>query len=405
LTVPPLPPGYSYLDVVAGDSHIVARISDGSAIAWGWNAQNQGNVPPLPGSLTYAEISTIGTYNIARRSDGSLVDWGTSGGVPGLPLFIRSNPFVEVSMGGFHAARRADSTFIVWAPGGASVGQLNVPPLPPGMRYIDFEIGGAHGLARRNDGSVVAWGYNSDGQANVPAIPPGVTFVELEAWYNFNFARLSDGSVIAWGADDYHQLEVPPAPPGYRFVELAAQSFRSMARLEPYTAVGTPFCFGDGSLPTPCPCVPPNTVPNPSAFPGHGCANSFNLDGALLTASGTLSPDTVVFECQVAPVFAAFGFLLKGNANDANGVASSDGIRCAGGQILRFGGHNAGSNGAEQGMWTYPNLVQTNSVSASTLQPAGQSAYYQLFYRNAAPSFCNASTANLSNGIQLDWPP
>jgi hypothetical protein len=273
------------------------------------------------------------------------------------------------------------------------------------MRYIDFEIGGSHGLARRNDGSAVGWGNNGDGQATIPAVPPGVTFVELEAGPEFNVARLSDGSLIAWGASDWDQLDLPSAPPGYRFAEISTHTFHSIARLEPSTPLGTAFCFGDGSLPTPCPCVAPNTVPSPSGFAGHGCANSFNLDGALLAASGTLSPDTVVFECQVAPVFLAFGFLLKGNANDANGVASSDGIRCAGGQILRFGGHNAGTNGAEQGVWTYPNSVQTVHVSAATLQPAGQTAYYQLFYRNAAPNFCNASTANLSNGIELNWPP
>jgi hypothetical protein len=145
-------------------------------------------------------------------------------------------------------------------------------------------------------------------------------------------------------------------------------------------------------------------VPNPSGFSGHGCANSFHLDGALLMASGTLAPDTVKFECQVSPSFVAFGFLFKGNAVDANGVASSDGIRCVDGQILRFGGHFAGTNGAETGVWTYPNSVQSVPVSTATAQPGGQSAYYQLFYRNAAANFCNASTANVSNGVQLSWP-
>ena len=58
----------------------------------------------------------------------------------------------------------------------------------------------------------------------------------------------------------------------------------------PYTY----FCSGDGSLPTPCPCALPDTVPSPPAATGHGCANSFNLGGALLSASGTLSvkPET-----------------------------------------------------------------------------------------------------------------
>lgn len=51
----------------------------------------------------------------------------------------------------------------------------------------------------------------------------------------------------------------------------------------------------------------------------------------------------------------------------------------------------------------YPSDAQALPVSTATAQPAGQSAYYQLFYRNAAVNFCNATTANLSNGVQLLW--
>jgi hypothetical protein len=167
---------------------------------------------------------------------------------------------------------------------------------------------------------------------------------------------------------------------------------------------GTAYCFGDGSLPTPCPCVPPNVVPNPSGAPDAGCANSFDLDGAKLTAAGALSPDSIVFTCVIGGNSAAFGLLLKGNASDANGVANGDGVRCVDGQLIRFGGHNAATNGAPLGTWTYPNSVQTIPVSTATAQAPAQSAYYQLFYRNNAANFCNPATTNMSNGWQLDWP-
>jgi hypothetical protein len=168
--------------------------------------------------------------------------------------------------------------------------------------------------------------------------------------------------------------------------------------------VGTPYCFGDGSLATPCPCVPPNFIPTPSGAPDAGCANSFNLNGAKLSAVGTLSPDTLTFTTLIGGNSAAFGLLLKGNASLASGAANGDGVRCVDGQLIRFGGHNAGTNGAPLGTWTYPNTAQTIPVSMATIQPAGQTAYYQLFYRNLAASFCSSATTNMSNGMQVNWP-
>ncbi len=168
--------------------------------------------------------------------------------------------------------------------------------------------------------------------------------------------------------------------------------------------VGTPFCSGDGSLLTPCPCAPPDSVPNPPASAGRGCANSFNLAGALLSGVGTTQPDTVVLSIDVGGNYLGFGFLLKGSGFDPSGVASGDGVLCMGGSLIRFGSHYAGTNGAPIGTWTYPNTVQTTPISVQTAQPAGQSAHYQLFYRNATPGFCSPATTNVSNAYAISWP-
>ena len=40
--------------------------------------------------------------------------------------------------------------------------------------FVEIAAGAYHGVARRSDGSVVAWGYNTYGQCNVPALPPGL---------------------------------------------------------------------------------------------------------------------------------------------------------------------------------------------------------------------------------------
>ncbi|MFT7486147.1 MAG: hypothetical protein ACI9F9_002001 [Candidatus Paceibacteria bacterium] len=89
--VPPLSPGLSYVDLDAGaGGHTTARVSDGSLVAWG------DNVPTPPSGLDYVEISAGGgtswgfywhtnyfnsyaantAYSVARLSDGSLVAWG-----------------------------------------------------------------------------------------------------------------------------------------------------------------------------------------------------------------------------------------------------------------------------------------------------------------------------------------
>src|SRR5262245_62663320 len=49
-------------------------------------------------------------------------------------------------------------------------------------------------------------------------------------------------------------------------------------------------------------------------------------------------------------------------------------VLCVSGALLRFGAHNAATGGAPLGTWTLPNTVQTNSISAASLQTPGQTA-------------------------------
>jgi hypothetical protein len=41
--------------------------------------------------------------------------------------------------------------------------------------FVELATGGGHTVARRSNGSVVAWGDNWWGQCNVPALPPGLS--------------------------------------------------------------------------------------------------------------------------------------------------------------------------------------------------------------------------------------
>src|SRR5436189_127948 len=47
--------------------------------------------------------------------------------------------------------------------------------------FVEVAAGAWNTVARRSDGSVVAWGDNTSGQCNVPALPAGLTYVEVAA--------------------------------------------------------------------------------------------------------------------------------------------------------------------------------------------------------------------------------
>src|SRR5439155_21471 len=103
---------------------------------------------------------------------------------------------------------------------------------PPGLTYVQVAAGGRHSVARRNDGSVVAWGDNYYGECNVPALPPGLSYVQVTAGGLHTIARRSDGSLVAWGANVFGQCNVPALPPGMTFSHVAANYWATAAILQ-----------------------------------------------------------------------------------------------------------------------------------------------------------------------------
>ena len=96
-------------------------------------------------------------------------------------------------------------------------------------------------MARRSDGSVVAWGDNGYGQCNVPALPAGLTYVEVDGGDYHTVARRSDGSVVAWGLNFHGQGSVPALPGGNTYFEVQASDTHSVARYGPPSSV-TVYC-------------------------------------------------------------------------------------------------------------------------------------------------------------------
>jgi hypothetical protein len=159
------------------------------------------------------------------------------------------------------------------------------------------------------------------------------------------------------------------------------------------SASGTPFCFGDGSGAA-CPCA------NFGAA-GNGCASSVQPAGASLSATGlaSLVSDALVLSGTGMPSTSS-ALYFQGTTQQAggNGVAFGDGLRCAGGAVIRLKSV-VNASGASR----FPGTGDASvSVRGNVIAPGTRT--YQVWYRNAA-AFCTPSTFNLTNGLSVTWKP
>ncbi len=158
-------------------------------------------------------------------------------------------------------------------------------------------------------------------------------------------------------------------------------------------SAGSPFaayCFGDGTA-TACPCGNVGVA-------GNGCPNSINAAGAHLAATGnaSIAADTVVLAGTGMPNSSALYFQGTAQQSGGLGVVFGDGLRCAGGSVIRLA-TKFNAAGASQ----FP-AGGDPSVSVRGLVASPGSRTYQCWYRNAA-AFCTASTFNLTNGVGVTW--
>ncbi len=84
-----------------------------------------------------------------------------------------------------HLAPLANQTTHAAAPSGTVVtwGRMTLPYVDPGTRYTKIAAGGYHTVALKNDGTVVAWGWNGFGQTTVPAGLGGVTAIAAGVYH------------------------------------------------------------------------------------------------------------------------------------------------------------------------------------------------------------------------------
>jgi hypothetical protein len=122
------------------------------------------------------------------RAQSEIVGWGITTFDSGW----NDDAFAEIAAGQMHSvARRADGSLVAW--GDNTDGQCSLPAFPGGFGCVEVAAGARHSVARRSDGSVVAWGSNAAGQCGVPALPIGLAWLEIAAGEEHSLARRSDG--------------------------------------------------------------------------------------------------------------------------------------------------------------------------------------------------------------------
>jgi alpha-tubulin suppressor-like RCC1 family protein len=241
-----------------GYQHALALCADGTMAAWGDNSYGQlGNgtrisstapvtVNPngvLAGKKVIA-IATSGTHVLALCADGTLAEWGSyltgqANNYSSLPALVDQSGVLAgklvtaIAAGDNHSlALCMDGTLATW--GYNTRGQLgnngnadsSVPVLVSragvlaGKTVTTIAAGAWHNLALCADGTLAAWGFNSNGQlgnnstnnAYVPVaviqtgVLAGRMITAIAGGGIHTLALCADGILTSWGGNNYGQL-------------------------------------------------------------------------------------------------------------------------------------------------------------------------------------------------------
>jgi alpha-tubulin suppressor-like RCC1 family protein len=215
--VSPLPSGLNSVAAIAMTGyHCFAVKSNGTVVVWG------NSLGASPG----AEVLPANLNNVVALSASPWNDTSIGG---------------SASPGDFAMALKGDGTVVAWGYNGPySLGPTNVPA---GLsNVVAIAAGGGHCLALQNDSTVIGWGFNLSGEATGIPNPTSPYFssgqvviggqvlsnvIAIAAGLVHNLALKNDGTVVAWGNNSDGEATVPPGVSNV--VAISAGTYQSLA--------------------------------------------------------------------------------------------------------------------------------------------------------------------------------
>ena len=240
------------ISIAAGSDHTIALKGDGTVWAWGSNGSGQLGIGTsgtgtekrtpvqVPGLSNVIAIAAGNDHSLALKSDGTVWAWGwnnsgqlgnvstTSSNVPVQVRSISTATYLTgvsaIAAGGNHSLALVNGMVLEW-------GAVNSKTRPTAMSSLSTDViaiaaGYNHSLALKSNGTVWAWGSNSNGQlgnggttnssapvqvlkgasVNADESPNLERVAAISAGNNHSVALTSDGKVWSWGQNDKGQL-------------------------------------------------------------------------------------------------------------------------------------------------------------------------------------------------------
>jgi PKD repeat protein len=209
---------------VIGESvHFGAEITGPRPDSWRWTVTRPGTAAPEITANTAEfdhRFATTGVYTVSLTvtsgartvqssrqltvSRGAVKLWGDDrDGLLRVPPTLSSG-VVAIDGGWRHClALKADGTLIAWG----DDSQTAVPPNAL-TGVVAISAGPAHSLVLKADGSVVSWGFTPGEPLEVPAAAQR-DVIAIAAGSGFSVALKANGEVIAWGTSNWDQTTVP----------------------------------------------------------------------------------------------------------------------------------------------------------------------------------------------------